>query len=78
MPNGEMLQCDQCGKAFKRKTGNQRYCTTCSNIIIKTIRSRERSRKRNFKPDNGKPGFAWIEDHIKTISNWEPSPVDHL
>lgn len=76
MKTPKMFDCEICHEPTPRKTGNQRYCTRCYNTERwkRTITSNRV--RRNQKPDNGKPGFAWLRDYILASGRWEPSDVD--
>ena len=67
------IHCKRCHKKITTRAGNQRYCTTCSNIINLTYKTSERCKKRNFKPDNGNSN--WLEKHLKGKNQWEPSEL---
>lgn len=70
---GDFVICRMCKEETPQRAGNQRYCTRCHNIVNSTRKMRQRSVKRGFKPDNGRPGFGWLEKAIRQMGQWEPS-----
>ena len=70
------MNCQRCGEAVVRKTGNQKYCTRCYHVHDHERKVREMRQTRHNKPDNGKPGFRWLYGHIIESGRWSESPVD--